>query len=47
MEQTHLPMQASIHLLEKVGHMGMFEAKKQTQKMVRQFVEFCLEQNKE
>lgn len=44
--QTHLPAQASIHLLDKVGHMGMFEAKKQTQKIVRQFVNFCLEQNK-
>lgn len=44
--QTHLPTQASIHLLEKVGHMGMFEAKKQTQKILRQFVTLCLEQNK-
>ena len=46
MAQTHLPSQASIHVLEKVGHMGMFEAKKQTQKIVRQFVAFCLEQDK-
>lgn len=46
LEQTHLPTQASIHVLEKVGHMGMFESKKQTQKILRQFVEFCLEQTK-
>jgi pimeloyl-ACP methyl ester carboxylesterase len=41
--QTHLPKTASIHLLEKVGHMGMFEARKQTQRIVRQFVDFCEE----
>lgn len=45
--QTHLPAQGSIHLLDKVGHMGMFEAKKQTQKILRQFVNFCLEQHKQ
>jgi pimeloyl-ACP methyl ester carboxylesterase len=42
MEQTHLPEVASIHVLERVGHMGMFEAKKQTQLIVRKFVEYCL-----
>lgn len=41
LEQTHLPAVASIHLLEKVGHMGMFEARKKTQRIVRQFVEYC------
>lgn len=40
--QTHLPAVADIHILEKVGHMGMFEATKQTQSIVRQFVQFCL-----
>lgn len=39
--QTHLPNRADIHILEKVGHMGMFEATKQTQSIVRQFVQFC------
>ncbi len=43
MGQTSLPDIASVHVLEKVGHMGMFEARKQTQRMVRQFVEFCFE----
>ena len=43
LEQTHLPNVASIHLLEKVGHMGMFEARKQTQRIIRQFAQFCLE----
>lgn len=41
MSQTHLPAQSDIHILEKVGHMGMFEATKQTQSIVRQFVQFC------
>ena len=42
-EQIHLPQAASIHILEKVGHMGLFEARKQTQRIVRQFVQFCEE----
>lgn len=42
MAQTHLPLRADIHILEKVGHMGMFEATKQTQSIIRQFVQFCL-----
>ncbi len=43
MEQIHLPSQASIHILERAGHMGLFEAKKKTQRIVRQFVTFCEE----
>lgn len=39
--QTHLPKVADIHILDKVAHMGMFEATKQTQAIVRQFVHFC------
>lgn len=42
-EQIHLPQTASIHILERVGHMGLFEARKQTQRFVRQFVAFCEE----
>ncbi|MCB0587905.1 MAG: alpha/beta hydrolase [Phaeodactylibacter sp.] len=42
-EQIHLPQTASIHILEKVGHMGLFEARKQTQRIVRQFIAFCEE----
>jgi pimeloyl-ACP methyl ester carboxylesterase len=41
LEQTHLPKVADIHILDKVGHMGMFEATKQTQGIVRQFANFC------
>lgn len=41
MAQTHLPRTASIHLLDKVGHMGMFEAERAIQKIVRDFAEFC------
>lgn len=42
-EQIHLPQAASIHILEKVGHMGLFEASKKTQLIVRQFLAFCEE----
>ncbi len=42
-EQIHLPQTASIHILERVGHMGMFEARKKTQRIVRQFIGFCEE----
>lgn len=41
-KQLALPAVAEIHVLEKVGHMGMIEASRQTQLMVRQFVAFCL-----
>jgi|AntRauTorckE5430_2_1112549.scaffolds.fasta_scaffold10527_3 pimeloyl-ACP methyl ester carboxylesterase len=45
MAQTHLPAVASIHILEKAGHMGHFEARKATQRYVRQFVAFCEEKS--
>jgi len=41
MEQTALPTIAHIHILEGVGHMGMFEATKETRKIIKQFVKFC------
>lgn len=41
-KQLSLPAIADINVLENVGHMGMIEARRQTQLMVRQFVEFCL-----
>lgn len=40
-EQTALPDTAHIHILEGVGHMGMFEATKETRKIVKEFVIFC------
>ncbi|MCB0635781.1 MAG: alpha/beta fold hydrolase [Lewinella sp.] len=40
--QLALPRVASIHVLPKVSHMGMFEARRPTQLVVRQFVDFCL-----
>lgn len=43
MEQTHLPGISTIHIMEKVGHMGMFEATKHTQLYVRKFIAFCLD----
>ncbi len=41
LEQTYLPEIASIHLLEGVGHGGMFEAEKKTGKQVKMFLDFC------
>lgn len=41
-QQLALPARAHIHVLEKVGHMGMIEARRKTQLMVRQFVTYCL-----
>jgi pimeloyl-ACP methyl ester carboxylesterase len=38
---TTLPRIASIHLLKKTGHMGMFEARKRSQLIVREFVHYC------
>jgi pimeloyl-ACP methyl ester carboxylesterase len=42
--QTVLPTTASIHILPRAAHMGMFEARKDTQLMVRQFADFCSSQ---
>lgn len=46
MEQTALPNIAHIHVLEGVGHMGMFEATKETRKIIKQFVKFCTDFSK-
>lgn len=46
LSQTHLPAVASVHVLEKVGHMGMIEAQKKTQRIVREFAGFCVSQSK-
>lgn len=43
LEQTALPEVADIHILDGVGHMGMFEAAKKTQKIIHNFKEFCHE----
>ncbi|MEM1214126.1 MAG: alpha/beta hydrolase [Bacteroidota bacterium] len=40
--QLALPAVAKVHVLPKVAHMGMVESRKATQRMVRQFVEYCL-----
>jgi pimeloyl-ACP methyl ester carboxylesterase len=38
-QQTALPPVASIHYLEGVGHMGMFEAEKEVQDILEKFIE--------
>jgi pimeloyl-ACP methyl ester carboxylesterase len=43
-EQTHLPAIAEIHIMPKVGHMGMIRSERETQLIVHKFMEFCLEQ---
>lgn len=40
MNQTALPALAHIHILDNVGHMGIFEATKQTQKIIKEFLSF-------
>lgn len=45
LEQIHLPPVADIHLLDRVGHMGMFEAQRATQLIVRRFADFCYRQS--
>lgn len=46
LSQTLLPCVASVHVLERVGHMGMLEAPKRTQQAVREFAQFCIAQTK-
>jgi len=47
LEQTALPNVAAIQVLEKVGHAGMFEAKKETRKQIRNFIELCAHHQKQ
>lgn len=42
-EQTHLPPTAFIHILQKVSHMGMYEAKRKTKELLLEFVQYCKE----
>lgn len=42
--QTSLPATASVHILEKTGHMGMLEAPRKTRQIVREFAEYCFHQ---
>ena len=39
LKQTHLPAIADIHILSKVAHMGMYRAKNETLKIVRNFMQ--------
>ncbi len=43
LEQTALPDVSDIHILEGIGHMGMFEATQATQKIIQNFIAFCHE----
>jgi pimeloyl-ACP methyl ester carboxylesterase len=40
-EQAHIPSQAELHILEGVGHMGMFEAREKCQKILNKFLPLC------
>ena len=46
LNQTALPNIADIHILDDVGHAGMFEAKKETRKQIRNFMELCAHHQK-
>ncbi len=39
--QTHLPDLAVIHILEDIGHMGIFESPEKTLQLVADFAHFC------
>jgi pimeloyl-ACP methyl ester carboxylesterase len=39
---THLPERSVIYLLEGTGHMGMVEAKEESQKKIMEWAELCL-----
>jgi pimeloyl-ACP methyl ester carboxylesterase len=41
LQQIHLPAVADIHILPKVAHMGMFRAKEETQRIIKNFVGLC------
>ena len=47
MKQTTLPQLADVHILEKTGHMGMFSAERETQKIVDNFAKFCIEKGRQ
>jgi pimeloyl-ACP methyl ester carboxylesterase len=40
-KQLSLPKVASVHILENVGHMGMFEAPVETLEIIVDFIDFC------
>jgi len=41
LNQTFLPQVSDIHILQNVGHMGMYEATEQTVGILKEFIQFC------
>lgn len=41
LNQTFLPKISDIHILEDVGHMGMYEATQKTVEILKHFIQFC------
>lgn len=41
LNQTYLPKISDIHILQNVGHMGMYEATQKTVTVLKQFIQFC------
>jgi pimeloyl-ACP methyl ester carboxylesterase len=41
MAQCHLPKNSLVSIMAQVGHMGMIEAEKNCQKIVKNFLEYC------
>jgi len=44
LEQTTLADNSLVHILPKVGHMGMFERPKETAAMIGEFINHCIYQ---
>lgn len=43
LEQLSLPSVSSVHILDGIGHMGMFEATTETLEIIVDFIDFCTE----
>ena len=41
LEQSRIPEKAVVRILKDTGHMGMFERQKETQKVVKEFIDIC------
>lgn len=41
LNQTFLPKISDIHILQNVGHMGMYEATQKTVNILKNFIQFC------
>ncbi len=45
LEQCHLPKHSIVHFMQEAGHMGMIENKPESIKILRNYLNFCIEAN--